>query len=98
MALINPPHFNPEHAQVVFSLKRQPPINFNLTLHRHALDHGLAVSHIGLHPHPTGTKLSLNVSGHLENAKHFAESAKTKFSTYIHHAELSFSKQAAHLR
>jgi hypothetical protein len=83
-----------EKAMVVFTMKRQPPINFNVTLHRHALEHGLGVSAIGLHPHSSGTKLSITLSGNLQNAKRFADTAKQKFSMYVHSAELNFSKQA----
>ena len=93
--LVRAPHA--QAAQVVFNLKRQPPINFNVVLHKHALEHGLTLHNFGLHPHPTGVKLSVNVGGHLENAKHFANSAVSKFSTYIHNAEVRFGN-ATNLR
>ena len=96
MNLVGQPHV--QQAQVVFSLKRQPPINFNVVLHKHALEHGLNVHHMGLHPHPTGIKLSVNISGKVEHVKAFANSAISKFSTYIHNAELRFGNQASHLR
>lgn len=85
-------------AHVVFSLKRQPPINFNVSLNNHAMAHGLHLANVGFHPHPTGIKLSADLGGHLENAKTFANSAISKFSTYIHSAELRFGNQAVHLR
>lgn len=95
--LVRGPSLNSQ-ATVVFNLKRQPPINFNVVLHKHALEHGLTLHNVGLHPHPTGVKLSMNVGGHLENAKHFANTAISKFSTYIHSAELRFGNQASHLK
>ena len=90
--------FNPEKAEVVFTLKRQPPINFNIVLHKHALEHGLHIGNIGYHPHSSGAKLSLYASGQLGNAKIFADSAIRKFSTYLYSAEVKFGKQAGYLR
>ena len=81
-------------AHVVFNVRQQPPINFNVALHQHALEHGLSVHHIGFHPHPTGTKLSVKLGGQLDHAKAFADSAVSKFGTYLHSAEVSFGKHA----
>lgn len=78
-------------ALVVFSMKRQPPINFNLALHSHAMQHGLSVNNIGLHPHASGISVSINLSGaHIAKAKEFADTAVNKFGTYVHHATVQF--------
>jgi hypothetical protein len=79
--------------KVVFSLKAQPPFNFNVTLKAHALEHGLAVTNMGVHFSPMGKHISLNLSGPLENAKRFANSAVAKFGVYIHNAEVSVGNQ-----
>ena len=80
-------------AQIVLSLKTRPPINFNLTLKDHALQHGLTVHDIGFHYHPTGSKLSVTVGGALQNAKQFADSAVSKFGAYVSNASVHFAGQ-----
>ena len=81
-------------AQIVFQLKRAPPINFNLTLHAHAMQHGLAVQHIGMHPHSSGASMSVHVSGDLNRAKGFADHMVNNFNTYLHSAEVRFEDSA----
>jgi len=80
-------------SQLVLSLKARPPPNFDLTLKAHAAQHSLTVHNIGFHPHPTGSKLSLTVSGGLDNARRFADSAVAKFGTYISRAEVHAAQQ-----
>ena len=79
--------------QVVLALKSKPPINFNLALKEHAMQHSLTVHDIGFHYHPTGNKLSVTVSGALQNAEHFANSAVSKFSAYVSNASVHVAGQ-----
>ena len=98
MSLLNP-GANSE-AQVVFDVKQRPPINFNVTLHQHALQHGLAVhGQIGFHPHTEGTKMSIHVSGpSLGHIKSFADTATERFGVYIKNATVNFEKEASSKR
>lgn len=102
MSLLNPEQnllHNPSNSnimnpsQVVFSLKQRPPINFNITLKQYAMQHGLNVHFIGFHPHTSGSNISLKLSGSLENAKRFANSAISRFNVYINHATVQFGNQ-----
>jgi hypothetical protein len=92
---VHQPTMNPNNAaQVVFGVRSKPPINFNVTLHQHAVGFGLKVHNIGYHPHVSGAKLSVTVSGGLDRARAFGNSAVSKFGTYLHSAELRFANQA----
>jgi hypothetical protein len=92
MALLNPDR---NSALVVFGLKQRPPINFNVTLQAHALQHGLTVNRVGVHTHPTGNSISIHLSGmNIERSRQFAESAKGRYYAYIHSATVRVGNNA----
>lgn len=82
-----------EQNKVVFQMKGQPPINFNIALKMHAMQHGLTITNMGVHITPISKHISVDLSGPLANAKQFANSAVSKFGVFIQKAEVSAGNQ-----